>query len=119
MVLKETLRRTQYYGYFNPMDDKFMHREPHIHDICFLEGPGDLDIIATYPTLYLTSHSIKKNLKKLYGPFLWMGFNCLKARATSRRILFFTIKFPEIRGTHYISHGRMNGWVEFGTTQWF
>ena len=20
------------------------------------------------------------NLKKLYGPFLWMGFNCLKAR---------------------------------------
>ena len=23
--------------------------------------------------------------KKLYGPFLWMGFNCLKARATSRR----------------------------------
>ena len=21
----------------------------------------------------------------LYGPFLWMGFNCLKARATSRR----------------------------------
>ena len=29
-----------------------------------------------------------KNLKlkkKLYGPFLWMGFNCLKATATSRR----------------------------------
>ena len=23
--------------------------------------------------------------KKFYGPFLWMGFNCLKARATSRR----------------------------------
>ena len=23
--------------------------------------------------------------KKLYSPFLWMGFNCLKARATSRR----------------------------------
>ena len=23
-------------------------------------------------------------LKKLYGPFLWMGFNCLKATATSR-----------------------------------
>ena len=27
--------------------------------------------------------------KKLYGPFLWMGFNCLKARATSRRQLTF------------------------------
>ena len=49
MVLKETLRRTQYYGYFNPMDDNFMHREPHVNGICFLEGPGDLDIIATYP----------------------------------------------------------------------
>ena len=23
--------------------------------------------------------------KKLCGPFLWMGFNCLKARATSKR----------------------------------
>ena len=27
----------------------------------------------------------KRNFKKLYGPFLWMGFNCLKAKATTRR----------------------------------
>ena len=27
--------------------------------------------------------------KKLYGSFLWMGFNCLKARATSRRQITF------------------------------
>ena len=27
----------------------------------------------------------KKLQKKLYGPFLWMGFNCLKACATLRR----------------------------------
>ena len=27
--------------------------------------------------------------KQLNGPFLWMGFNCLKARATSRRQLTF------------------------------
>ena len=26
---------------------------------------------------------------KLYGPFLWMGFNCLKASATSRRQFTF------------------------------
>ena len=32
-------------------------------------------------------HNKKK--KKLYGPFLWMGFNCLKARATSRRQFTF------------------------------
>ena len=42
----------------------------------------------------------KKNFfKKLYGPFLWMGFNCLKAWATSRGSLLFTTKFPEIPGT--------------------
>ena len=27
--------------------------------------------------------------KRLYGPFLWMRFNCLKARATSRRQFTF------------------------------
>ena len=30
-----------------------------------------------------------KTFKKLYGPFLWMGFNCLKARATTRRQFTF------------------------------
>ena len=29
------------------------------------------------------------NFLKLYGPFLWMGFNCLKATATSRREFYF------------------------------
>ena len=33
------------------------------------------------------SQSIKK--KKLYGPFLRMGFNCLKAKATLRRQFTF------------------------------
>ena len=27
--------------------------------------------------------------KQLYGPFLWMGFNCLKARATLGRQFTF------------------------------
>ena len=30
-----------------------------------------------------------KKTKKLHGPFLWMGINCLKARATSRRQFTF------------------------------
>ena len=55
------------------MDDNFMHREPHVNGICFLEGPGDLDIIATYPILYLTSHSIKKKLKKTLWPLFMDG----------------------------------------------
>ena len=27
----------------------------------------------------------KQQQQKIYGPFLWMGFNCLKATVTSRR----------------------------------
>ena len=29
--------------------------------------------------------TVRDKKKKLYGPFLWMGFNSLKARATLRR----------------------------------
>ena len=35
-----------------------------------------------------------KKKKKLYGLFLWMGFNCLKARATSRRQFTFYHSVP-------------------------
>ena len=33
--------------------------------------------------------------------------------------LFFTTKFPDIPGTHFIDLGRMKGWVDLGATQWF
>ena len=55
------------------------------------------------------------HLKKLYGPFLWVGFICLKARATSRSQFTFYHKFPEISGTDFIKLGRMKGWVDLGT----
>ena len=32
--------------------------------------------------------------------------------------LLFTIKFPEIPGTHFIDLGRMKDFVELGVTQW-
>ena len=35
------------------------------------------------------SYIILKTLKKIYGPFLWIGCNCLKARATLRRQFTF------------------------------
>ena len=45
---------------------------------------------------------------KLFGPFIWMGFNCLKATEPLRGgSLLFTTKFPEIPGTHLIDLGRM------------
>ena len=36
-----------------------------------------------------------------------MGFNCLKARGTSRRQFTFTTNSPEIPGTHFIDS---EGW---------
>ena len=56
-------------------------------------------------------------LKKLYGPFLWMGFNCLKATEPLRGVaLLFTTKFPEIPGTHLIDLGRMKEFKGLGVT---
>ena len=46
-------------------------------------------------------------LKKLYGPFLWMGFNYFKATEPLQGgSLLFTTKFQEIPSTHLISLGR-------------
>ena len=49
-----------------------------------------------------------KNLK-LYGPFLWMGFNCLKAAEPPRGdSLLFTTQSPGNPGTHLIDLRRMS-----------
>ena len=59
----------------------------------------------------------QKNFKKLYGSFLWMGFNCLKATEPLRGVaLLFTTKFPEIPGTHLIDLGRMKEFKGLGVT---
>ena len=53
-----------------------------------------------YHEVGLTVHKNRRkgnlNLKKkkLYGPFLWMGFNCLKATATSGRQFTFYHSVP-------------------------
>ena len=48
--------------------------------------------------------------KKLYGPFLWMRFNCLEATEPLRGdSLLFTTKSPGGPGTHLIDLGRMKG----------
>ena len=58
--------------------------------------------------------------KKNYGPFLWMGFNCLNAlKPLQRHSLLFTTKFPGVHGTHFINLGRMKGCVDLEDTQWF
>ena len=63
--------------------------------------------------IFLIENIKKKKKKKLYGSFSLMGFNCLKARATSRRQFtfydFLLFKFSEIPGTHFVDLGRMKG----------
>ena len=47
---------------------------------------------------------------KLYGPFLCMRFNCLKAiEPLQRGKLLFTTKLPEISSTDFTDLGRMKG----------
>ena len=52
-------------------------------------------MIITASHLHNYSKKQKKTKKnKLYGPFLWMGFNCLTATATSRRQFTFYHSVP-------------------------
>ena len=45
-----------------------------------------------------------------YDPFLWMGFNCLKATEPLRGdSLPFTPQYPGVPGTHLINLRRMKG----------
>ena len=63
---------------------------------------------------HLKEHKFKHNfqgsidLKKLYGPFIWMVFSCPRLQPLRGGSLLFTTKFPEIAGTHFINLGRMN-----------
>ena len=78
-----------------------------------LEGCSEIQTMNLYSKLILLT-------LEFYGHFLWMGFNCLMARATSRRqFTFYHHWVLEIPGTHFSDLGRMKGWVDLGATQWF
>ena len=71
-----------------------------------------------YITKYLTFCYLKHF--KLYGPYLWIGFNCLKATEPLwGGSLLFTTQFPQIPGIQLIDLGRMKGWVDLEATQCF
>ena len=59
--------------------------------------------------ILMVEKGIRGGIKKeLYGPFLWMGFNCLKTtEPLLGGSLLFTAKFPEIPSTHLIHLGKM------------
>ena len=55
------------------------------------------------------SKGVLDELKKFYGPFLWMGSTASRLEPLRGGSLLFTTKFPEIPGTHFIDLGRMGG----------
>ena len=57
-------------------------------------------------------------LKKLYDPFLSMGFNFLKAKLWGESLLFNT-RSPRLPGAHWVDLRRKNGCVDLGATQQF
>ena len=49
-------------------------------------------------------------LSQLYGSFLWMVFNCIKAiEPLQGDRLFSTTKSPGVHGTHFMEVGRKIG----------
>ena len=53
------------------------------------------------------------------APFYGWGSTASRLEPLRGGSLLFTIKFPEISGTHFIDLGRMIGGVDLGDTQWF
>ena len=53
------------------------------------------------------------------APFYGWGSTAPRLEPTRGGSLFFTNKFPEIPGTHFIDLRRMKGQVDLGVTWWF
>ena len=62
-------------------------------------------------SIFLISHLKKKN----YVPFLWMGFNCLQARATSRRQ--FTFYHLSSQKSLIVIFSTSEGWMAESTLE--
>ena len=94
----------------------FWCSENNVHDQVTVFNQTLMNIFSNF----ITNKLITADDKKFYGPFLWMGFNCLKATEPLQRgSLLFTAKFPEIPGCHLIDLRKMKGWVHLGPAQWF
>ena len=71
-------------------------------------GVGEVGRWAKRTLLLVFPLNFFKYKKRLYNPFLWMGFNCLKTvdPILGDSVLLNT-KFPEVSGTNSIDLGRM------------
>ena len=57
--------------------------------------------------------------KNSVAPFYGWGSTASRLHLLRGDSLLFTIKFPEIPGTHFIHLGKMKGCVDLEATQWF
>ena len=64
---------------------------------------------------HVTTDPASKNKRKLYAPFIWIGFDW-GCRVLQGDSLLFTTNSPGSPGTHLIDLGRMKGWVNLGVT---
>ena len=54
-----------------------------------------------------SASGVTVTFKKIYGPFFWMEFNCLKLEPLPGDNLLFTTKFPKIPGSQFINPRRV------------
>ena len=85
ICLPKTKNRTLM-GLMGESNINFILLQSHFHSLSQKEWQIKTSVWVFHLSLNDTV-AIKK--KKIYGPFLWMGFNCLKARSTSRRQFTF------------------------------
>ena len=55
----------------------------------YLISQSFFNALAVFLVIYQSQSKHSKKMKEIYGTFLWMEFNCLKARVTSKRQLTF------------------------------
>ena len=81
-----------------------------------------MTIIYVENRSYLARHlTLFKYLLKneFHGPFLWIGFNCLKAAESLQgESLLLTTRSRGILGTPLIHLGKMKGCAELGVNPW-
>ena len=98
------------YNWFSPKSDwvitcYIQNNRPFLADLVLYESVVETNLkfsLKNEKESLLKQLSVKiqlsafiMNLKKLYGPSLWMGFNCLKAIESLRGgSLLFTTKIP-------------------------
>ena len=87
---------------------------------CIISKPFIMNCVLVLLFYTVSPISIENQSQKIYGHFLRMGFNCLKAtEPQGGESLLFTSKSPRVPGTQFINLGNMIGWVEAESSEFY